>query len=140
MINETDVVFLKWIIGLSILFVLRDWFIIMVKKQTPNHGRGLTMRAFISIAISFVISDGGWTIVENLFCSFFIVGFIFMYGLNIARNKGLLYLNPKSNKTDGILLKIFRVPLAIFFFAFLGFLLALTIKIWGLDCLLHGCY
>lgn len=138
--SEADTMFLRWIIGFSILFVLRDWYIITIKKRVPDHGRGLTMRIFISTSIALVTSDGAQAIVENLICGFFIVGFIFMYGLNIVRGKGLLYLNPESNKTDGILLKIFRVPLAVFFFAFLGFLLTITVKVWGLQCLLHGCY
>lgn len=136
--NEVDGMFLRWIIGFSVLFVLRDWFIIEIKKKSPNHGRGLTMRAFISIAISFVISDSGQTIVENLMASFFIVGFIFMYGLNIARKKPLLYLNPESDVTDKILVKIFRDPLAIFVFALIGFIAAIAIKIMGIKCMVYG--
>lgn len=139
--SHVDIVFLRVIVGLSLLFVAYDWFKIEIRKKNINHKKAWTARAFLCVVASLFIRDSSWDIIENLIASIGIVWFVFQYGLNLARGKGLLYINPKGKSTiDKLLVRILKHPLAIFLFlAFLA-TLGVWLKIYGFECIRYGCY
>jgi hypothetical protein len=124
--------FLKIIILASILFAIRDWYIIEVKKKVPNHGKGFTMRLVISAIICLVVAKDNNDLIENFIVAPWIVWFVFQYGLNILRDKKLTYLSPESSKLDGFLLRIFKKSDRAFVFLLVMFLGALIFKTYGL--------
>ena len=106
--------YFRLLVGISILFVLKDWYRIEVLKKSIDHKRGFLLRSVTCIAIALVMRDDPGEIIKNLICTPVIMGFIFQYGLNIVRRKSLVYLNPTSNRTDYWLLRIFRYKWLIF--------------------------
>lgn len=138
---NADITFLKVIVGLALLFVAYDWFKIEIRKKDINHRKSWTARAFLCVVASIFISDTSIDIVENLVASIGIVWFVFQYGLNLARGKRFMYINPRgASVIDRTLVRIFKSPLAIFMF--LGFLctLGFWLKIYGFECIMYGCY
>lgn len=120
----SDYIFLKVIVGLSLLFVAYDWFKIEIRKKSINHKKAWTARAFLAVITSLFIRDSSWDIIENLIASIGIVWFVFQYGLNLARGRGLFYINPDGDSAiDKLLVRTLKHPLAIFLF--LGFLATL---------------
>ena len=123
--------FLKTLMLASILFALRDWYIIEIKKRSPNHGKGFTMRLVISSLICLVIAKDNNDLIENFIAAPGIVWFTFQYGLNVLRGKPLTHMSD-SNKTDQILLKIFKKPKTVFVVLLLLFLSSIIFKMYGL--------
>lgn len=124
--------FIKLLILITLMFAVRDWYIIEVKKRSPNHGKGFTMRLVISSIVCLVVAKNNLDIIENFIAAPFIVWFVFQYGLNVLRGKPLTYLSPTSNNTDRILLKVFKNPKMVFVVLVVLFVSSIIFKIYGL--------
>lgn len=119
--------YFRLLISITILFVLRDWYRIEILKKPIDHKRGFLLRAFTCLAIALVLQDH--EMVENLICTPIIEGYIFQYGLNLARRKPLVYLNPRSDKFDYWMMKIFRYAKWVFVFMTTLFIGAMVWKL-----------
>lgn len=124
--------FLKLILLASMVFAIRDWFIIEVKKKVPNHGKGFTMRLVICSGICLVVAKDNLDIVENFIAAPCIVWFVFQYGLNFLRGKPFDYLSPESSKIDGFLLKTLGSQTKSFVVLLCLFIASVIFKIYGL--------
>ncbi len=121
--------YFRLLIAISIIFVLKDWYKIEVLKKSPDHKRGLLLRGCTCLAIALVLADGSIDRIENLICTPVIMGYIFQYGLNLARKRPLVYLSPRSNKFDYMMMRTFRRPILAFVFMTILFVGAIIWKI-----------